>query len=193
VADVERESTSLRGLDIDVESIRSLFDEELARARHDLSGAWGREREDVRTSALAWAARFAPEALSPRLRTDLERLVRDLRTRKRFRADFWDRCLPLDVALFYMTNDPNWVEVPRLHVDHHNSQFRVRVLESLALVADRLDFNDSDLLARTEHNIAINQMFSEWCVILLAAARGSVERKSEVFRNWQAKWCIHQV
>ena len=185
---MECEPSSPRRFGIDIDRVRSLFDEELARARHDLSGAWGREREDARTSALAWVARFAPEALSPRFRTDLERLVRELRARESFRTDLWVRCLPLDVALFCLTDDPKWLEVPRLNVDHWTSGLRPWELESLALVADRVAFDDPELQARTEHNIEINQMFCDWCVILLAVARGSAERKREKFRRWQARY-----
>jgi|GEM_PF-3073633 len=182
------ETASPMGFEIDIGRLRSLFDEALTQLRRDLVGPWNGEREDIRASALAWATRFVPEGLSPRFRVDLERLVGELRVRSRFRVDFWDRCLPLDVALFSLTNDRKWLEVALCNVDHHNSGLRLWVLECLALVADLVDFEASELLARTERNVEINQMFCDWNVVLLAAAHGSADRKRELFNSWRAKF-----
>lgn len=171
------------------------IDEELVDllVRHELRDLWAEYEEpcfslsqQLRTFAIEWLAVFVPWRVSSETAALIEGTVEVIRARKEYMWSDWHRSLPLDLALFALTNEHYWLEPARANVDHHNSTLRLAALESLALVADSLDFRDDELQGRVKRGLRAGYFYSELGLLILAAAQGPLEEKRELFRTWQA-------
>jgi hypothetical protein len=160
--------------------------------RQELSDFWAEYEEprfsvpqQLRTFAIEWLAVFVPARLSPVTAALIEGTVEAIRSREDYRWSGWHRALPLDVALFALTGESDWLDVARANVDHHNASLRQAVLDSLCLVADRLEFLDEQLRERVESNLRAHHLGAELGVLLLAATRGPLDQKRGLFSAWR--------
>lgn len=144
--------------------------------------------QEMRAFFIAWVTVFFPEVISKDFTEKLKTFIEDHRTDSNFQTNGWLRLLPLDVALFAITENTDCLDVCIANIDHHRSVFRDYVMESLSLVADRLSFNDPELQYRTKSNIKKRQSIDYEELILLIATKGSKDEKLHLVQEWQEEF-----
>lgn len=146
------------------------------------------EEQELRGVFIAWLAAFVPEVISKVSANELENVASGFRSRGDYRTSGWYRSLPLEIALFALTDDYWWLKLGVWNIDHGTSSLRELVVYSLALVADRLDFHDSELHKRIAYNLEVQHFYCDECIIILAVANGSTEAKRALFKDWHARF-----
>jgi len=152
--------------------------------------------QEMRAFFIAWIAVFFPEVISKDFTEILTKRITDYRSDSDFNTKGWIRLIPLDVALFAITDNSDWLDVCITNIDHHSSVNRELVLESLSLIANKLSFHDRELLRRTENNLRNQHGLCDWGVILLVAAKGNSDEKLRLVRQWrdefgEESWAYH--
>ena len=142
------------------------------------------EMQNLRGFLTAWFCTLLPEVVTPAFRSALVQQVQQVRTSDSFRAEGWWKNLLMDMAAFGLTNDPYYLEVHRLNLDHHNQELRTFLLLSFALAAPRLSFEDNELRTRVAYNLSISHCFCEWHAVFLLATKGDTARKREELDRW---------
>lgn len=169
---------------LDLNRFRRLLEEEFNRFRHDFEIRPITEAQDLRALLIAWVAVFLPEAVTDDLINKVKDFLTNIRERKDFLYEGWYSVIDLDIALFAATNQSSWLYNHRYNFDHHNSTIREFLTRSLALVADRISFDDEELLNRTARNLSYRHSYSEYCLIILAVSKGDVNNKVKQFTQW---------
>ena len=141
------------------------------------------EIQDLRAFSVLWAAVFVPEAISPLFQRSLTRSAQQYRERADYGNFCWFRVLPLEAALYALTGDEWWLSNVRANLDHQNSSLRTTTIESLALLADRVEF-DAETLRRIARNLEMRHFFCEWPVILFAVSKESSKHKRRQLEQW---------
>ena len=95
------------------------------------------ESQDLRALSIAWIAVFLEEAVPPSFLETLMEVVLRLRARADFSHRGWHCLAPMDVALFALTGDRDWLFYVATNLDHHSSVLRRFVVNSFALIANR--------------------------------------------------------
>lgn len=142
------------------------------------------ERQELQAFFICWIAVFLPEALKKTFVVSLRSTVNDLRDRKSWGTSIWYRLLPLEIALYAATGRNQWLDTHRFNFDHHNRSLRNLVIESLAYVADRLQFDDPELQERAASNLRSWHLGCEDAAFLLLAARGEPVKKRQAIEGW---------
>jgi hypothetical protein len=151
--------------------------------RRDFESTPTSEIQDLRALSILWTAVFIPECISLRLRRSLAKTVRQYRERADYGHACWHRILPVEAALYAITRTESWLSAILANLDHHKSSLRTFTVESLALIADRLEF-DAETLQRIGRNLDVRHFFCEWPVILFAVSKGSAECKRLQIELW---------
>jgi len=181
-----RDEWLFRGRDVDFSRVGRVLEEELRSFAAHI-GKWPvTEAQDLPALLIAWVATFMPEAVPGSFTRRLEEIVLEARRREDFSWRVWWVMLPLDVALFALTGVHQWLDICRLNLDNISIDLHPYLLESLALIVDRLDFGDEELQTRTTRNLKKPQLNSEWCAVMLLMARGDPEEKLRRLRDWLA-------
>lgn len=171
---------------IDADLVQVLIRDELAGLWSDYERPGFSVAQQLRTFALEWLAVFLPQRIGPSGAALIEATAQAIRARDDYRWSGWHRALPLDLALFALTDEQDWLVEARANVDHDNATLREAAMNSLALVADRLEFRDPELQWRVERNLRDHHLCSELGILLLAAAHGEIEEKRDLFSDWLA-------
>jgi hypothetical protein len=150
------------------------------------------ESQDLRAFFIQWFAVFAPELFGHDFRQEMGNFIHDIRMRDDFRYKGWYEILPLDTALYALQGDIDWIRMARFNFDHHKSDLRSFVLESLLLIVDKLEFQDTELLSRTALNLGSRQFGCEECVIFLAMTQGSPEAKRNQIGQWLDRFNLNE-
>lgn len=169
---------------IDETRLQQLFAEEFQAFQGGFNDVSFAEAQELRAFLISWIAVFLPEVVPQARREEIRTSVQGLRLRQDFHTFVWYRSLPLDIALFSFTEDYSWLDMHLANIDHHNSELRKLVLDFLSLVAHRLSIHHPELQMRVSHNLEAGHAWSEWCVILLMAARGTPQAKRELLQTW---------
>jgi hypothetical protein len=140
--------------------------------------------QQLRTFAIEWLATLLPWRISAQTAALIEGTSEALRGREDFDRSGWHRVLPLDVGLFAITGGESYLYEATLNIDHHNSTLRKAVLDSLALVADQLEFENEELRSRVESNLSKHHLCAELGVLIVAASRGGIDQKRALFSDW---------
>jgi|DewCreStandDraft_4_1066084.scaffolds.fasta_scaffold47282_4 hypothetical protein len=147
------------------------------------------EHQDLRAFFIAWLGVFLPELYDDSLVSELEKWTDNIHRRDDYKYYGWYAVLPIEIALFVLSdNDDYWLRSHYNNIDHGKSSLRLFVLKSLALVADRIDFRNYELLARIEHNLAVRHNWSDYAVVIAATAKGISEEKKNIFQNWLERY-----
>jgi hypothetical protein len=141
------------------------------------------EIQDLRTFSILWAAVFMPECISREFQRSVAMTVLQYRDRADYGNTRWYRMLPIEAALYALSGAEAWLSTIRTNLDHHKSSLRMMTIESLAPIADRLEF-DGEMLRRIAHNLDVRHFFCEWPVILFAVSRGTKAYKRQKIEQW---------
>lgn len=147
----------------------------------------------LRGLLIAWMAVFIPEAFPEQLWRRLMIFRRRCYQTADFRFELGHRILPLDVAAFAMYGDINQLQTHRLNYDHHNASIRFWIRMTLALVANRLPFPDSELVARSTTNLEVFHAGGEEGAILALLGPGEVQAKQRTLKEWIQTSARHRV
>jgi hypothetical protein len=184
-----RRYLSFEGRTLDLGILWTLLWEELGDWRRDVVQTPIPEEQDLRCFFVEWVAAFLPEAVSTELINELQEAAEVCRSAPDYSTSGWYRALPIDVAIFLLTGEEDWLRTARLNVDHHNSSLRYFVMESLALAAHRLTF-DPEMTARVLHNLEVRHFRCEDLVILFAACNHHQDYKLQKISEWLGA-CSH--
>ncbi|HXE63960.1 MAG TPA: hypothetical protein VN519_10500 [Bryobacteraceae bacterium] len=141
------------------------------------------EIQDLRSFSVLWIALFSPEAVSARFQSTMTKAALQWRERPDFGHFVWFRVLPVEAGLYAITGDEFWISTILHNIDHHKSSLRTMTIETLALIADRLEFG-ADAIRRIERNIEVRHFFWEWPVILLAISKAPGGQKKIQLSKW---------
>jgi hypothetical protein len=133
---------------------------------------------------------FFEEAVTSSFVESLTALVLRLRSLEDFSYRGWIRLLPLDVALFALTGNRDWLCYVASNLDHHASGLRDFVIKSFALVANRVTF-DSRMLERTAHNLQVRHGGCEDLVILYATSDLNSSEKRQQISKWLSQFSLN--
>ena len=142
------------------------------------------EVQDLRAALIAWFAVFLPEAVPATFVQKLQEFVVEVRSHPDFTTRGWYRTLFLDVALFALQNDMEYLDICRRNFAHGTRALRIAVMEALAFVADRLSFSDQLLREGAERNLDTVHCSCEWSTALYMTARASAAEKRAWLKNW---------
>lgn len=173
--------------DLDMNRVHALLVSELAAFRQEFDSEFS-ERQEQRGSLILWFAAFLPEAFAPAFIEILRDAVFVRRSHPGYRGHNWYRVLKLEVALFALTGDYQYLETAIPNINHGKSSVRDLVLLSLAMIADRLEASNYALQIRIASNLEAQNMYSDEAVVLFAVTKGSSEEKLKVLREWLAKY-----
>jgi hypothetical protein len=187
---VKRDVSIVTNAKIDPDRFQRLLWRELGEFEENFGQDPVTEGQDLRALSIAWAAVFLPEALSPSFVQRLASLVLELRSRDDFRNYGWYCLPPLDVALFALTDNREWLSYVVSDLDHHKRELRAFVINSFALVANRVNF-EGELLDRIAHNLEVVHMGCEEPVILFAVSNQKAADKTEQISKWLAKYSLN--
>jgi len=112
------------------------------------------------------------------------------RSRQDFSYRGWHYLSPLDVALFSLTGDREWLCYVASNLDHHKSGLRNLVVRSFAFVANRVTF-DRDMLNRTAHNLQVRHMGCEDLVVLFAISDFDGSEKKAQISKWLSLYSLN--
>ena len=177
---------------IALDRFERIVEEDLILFRRNYGKDSIEEEQDLRALLISWVAFFLPEAIPKRLSIEIEATVREFRSRKDFPHYGWYALLPFDIALFAITGQNQWLDIHLANLDHHKQPLRTFLLNSLALVAPRLNFGDREILKRTQNNFKAVHFHCEWCAILLAISLGDPNKKRETFKRWAASFRLNE-
>lgn len=195
---MNRNNTLFSTFEIDYSRVENLLYEELNLfvAGYDIQPIPA--VQEMRAFFIAWMAVFFSEVISENFVEILTKRITNYRSDPDFETRGWMRLLPLDVALYAITGNINWLRLCIANIDHHTYSLRGIVLESLSLVANKLSFYDTELQIRTENNIRNQHHLCDWGVILLLATNGSREEKIRLLKKWhkefgEKSWAYHVI
>ncbi len=170
--------------ELDLRRIGKLAALHLDRFRSLTGSDSGLEELDASASFVAWVAYVVPGAVGKHLRQALDDTRLHSRRCSDFRTNGWHKMLPLDTALFAITNDPSYLDLVLANLSHRKYFFRRHVANVLALVAPQLVF-DPELFDRAmRENVDQGHPLHE-TALLSAVAWGSAEEK----QRWLGGWC----
>lgn len=142
-----------------------------------------KEVQDLRAFSILWAAIFFPEAFSQQLRRSLSTGCQHYRDRADYGTHCWYSAMPLEAALFALSGERCWLSTVLNNLDHPKQSSRQIAIESLAPVANLLEF-DGKTLARIGRNLEYRHFGCEEPVILFALSVGTGEEKREKIQRW---------
>ena len=173
---------------LDLNAVGQILNEELAGFKRHIYGWPISEESDLRAFFIAWVAIFLPEAVTKPFLNQLKTFVQIVEESPDYSTSHWSKILPLQVGLYALTNDFQWLNNCRGNIDHGKQSLRKFTTETLALVANRISFHDSELIDRIERNIEIRHFFWEWGVVILIVADGDSRAKIELLQKWLKKY-----
>jgi hypothetical protein len=148
------------------------------------------ENQDLRALSIAWIAVFLKEAVPPSFVETLMALVLRFRARADFSNFGWYRVSPLDIALFASTGDRAWLCDVASNLDHHKRSLRRFVVNSFALVANRVTF-DREMLDRTAHNLQVRHSGCEELAVLFATSDLTNAEKKKQISQWLSQFRLN--
>jgi hypothetical protein len=148
------------------------------------------EVQDLRGLSIAWIAVFFQEAVPSSFLDSLMELVLRLRSHEDFSHHGWFRLIPLDVALFALTGNRDWLCYVASNLGHGTSGHRDFVIRSFALVANRLTF-DRLMLDRTAYNLQVRHGGCEDLVILYAVSDQKGSEKKQQIAKWLSQFTLN--
>jgi hypothetical protein len=172
---------------IDWGRLEAVLTEALVDFRAGVDARTVSRRQELRSLMILWFASFLPEAFTSRFEKSLRAAVVDLRARSDYPTNVWYQVVPLEAALFAVTDERTWVLSAVANLNHHDSSLRSFVNEGLAFVVDRLSFQDAELRSRVEQNIRFHQGGCEDTFLMLLSARGEPTEKREVVEAWKGR------
>ncbi len=172
---------------LDIVRVGRLLEEELNAFRRDLTIHPVDVIQDYRAAMIAWTAVFLPEAVSVVFTEKLIDIANDMRHRPDFGTWGWYRTTLLDVTLFALTDDPMWLDICKRHYSQQIQQLRTPVMNALAFVVHRLDFDDEELREYAEQNLNWCHFRCEWSAALVLTAPGDAASKREWLTEWLAR------
>ena len=169
---------------LDIDRVERLLEEELNAFIRDLPVHPIPQEQDRRAFFIIWFAVFLPEVVPTEFTKRLLEVAIALRQRTDFRTWGWYRSTHLDVALFALTGDTTWLQICKRNYSHQSKALRTQVLEALAFVVDKLEFEDETLLEQAEHNLNCCHFHCEWSAALILVASGEAVTKRAWLTNW---------
>lgn len=133
--------------------------------------------QEDRAMAIALISRFIPEALNPVFLARMIRLLDRARQLDSWTGSLWFQCLPIQAAVFSLTNLPEHARTLVQNLDHGNSSLRLWVMEVLALIVPELSLDDPELERRAVSNFESMHFHCEHGALLVLVARGDADRK----------------
>ena len=172
---------------LDIVRMGRLLEEELNAFLRDLTIHPVESIQDYRMAMIAWTAVFSPEAVSAALTEKLIDVANDVRHRRDFNTWGWYRITLLDVTLFALTDDSMWLDMCKCHYSHQIQQLRTPVMDALAFVVHKLDYDDEELRASAEQNLNWCHFRCEWSAALVVVAPGNAWIKREWLTEWLSR------
>lgn len=164
--------------------IVALMREELRDFSNALSDFRLTREQELRGALLAWFCYFCPELIPEELRTLLLAVYYRLRQLKDFDYAGWYQALPIQMAMYGLTRDQDWLASHKQNFAYGGSALRLYVLESLALAAPELNIDDDLMYQRARRNLELHHGCCQWNVILFLSGRGPKSRKLSLLRQW---------
>ncbi|MCA9831549.1 MAG: hypothetical protein KC495_13840 [Dehalococcoidia bacterium] len=134
--------------------------------------------QERRGLALALLASTLPEAFSPDLRDHAIELARDILRRDDYATYGWYAGASILTTAFALTSDRCFADPIVANIDHHSSELRDLMDETVAFIASSLAFDD--LEPRVASSLEHHHLGAEMAVYLLMMSRDSEDRK----RSW---------
>ena len=170
---------------INRERLAKILRSEFERWVHNFGKRPMPEAQERRGLFIQWFSVFAPECFEPSLIEDIRSFAYETRQHHDFNLDKWYKALPIENSLFALGSDPYWVRTSRWNLNHHNSSLRSFVLESLLLVADKIQFDDAEWIASVTSNLEGRHMGAMDSVYFLCMVQGKAKAKKRQIRRWR--------
>jgi hypothetical protein len=177
---------------VTIDSVEALLNDELSALIRDFELTPIPHTQDLRGFLICWFAAFAPELVSEAFRYRLKCTVHECRSHDDFDNNAWFRITHLESALFALDDDTGWIDSPVANLNHDKASLRFFVHESLAFVADKLEFVNQSLRRAVEYNLKVVHGFCEHSVVLLCAASGQAADKRRLVAEWASRYRLNQ-
>lgn len=142
-------------------------------------------RQEIRAGAIAWIARFIPEAIPTDTGMVIAATTGRLHRYPDHRTHGWFRTLYLDAALFALSGEERYLTVVLSNIDHGSSSLREAVLGPLGLVADRLPSDHPELNRRIASSLTRGHMHNDSLLAVFLATGGSAGFKTRQLEAWR--------
>jgi hypothetical protein len=132
---------------------------------------------------IEWVACFLPLGLDRHFEDMLQKTVWGLKRRDDFRTHGWIRVLSMEAALYALTHDEDCLENVLGNLSHPSSQSRSHASAVLALVADRLPFDQGRFSTAMRENLERGHELID-VAALAAVTKGTASRKRRLLGGW---------
>lgn len=175
----------------DVDRLNAIFQAEISGYLRYLPADFISEKSARCGSLLGWFTVLAPEALSDNSKSKLYEACYKLRFRPGDVPLGWFQELPLKIAAYGLSRDPEHL---RSHVENLSiggSGWGWEIKDSLALVVHELDFEDYRLRSTVEAGLSHCGSCCEIHAAMILMAKGRKEAKIEVVNGWLNKYRLN--
>ena len=132
---------------------------------------------------IEWVACFLPLGLDRHFEDMLQKTVCGLKRRNDFHTHGWSRVLAIEAALYALTHDEDCLENVLGNLSHLNSQERRHASALLALVADRLPFDQDRFTTAVRENFERGHELID-VAALAAVTEGTASKKRQLLGGW---------
>ena len=166
--------------------------------RQELSDFWtnittlplSRDQE-LRGALIAWFCVFTPDLINDECRTLLHAFYEKARLDPDYDTSGWFKILPIELALYGITRDQNWLQRHKRNFAYGGAGLRCYVMESLSLVAPELSSEDQELLDRVEQNLSAVHGACEWGAAMMMVGKGQRKHKIQLLSEWGGKFRLN--
>lgn len=170
---------------LDTGRLNAVVVEELHAFESDFDVQPVPRHQEMRAGAIAWIARFIPEAIPTDTGMVIAATTGRLHRYPDHRTHGWFRTLYLDAALFALSGEERYLTDVLSNIDHGSSSLREAVIGPLGLVADRLPSDHPDLNRRIANSLTRGQMHNASLLAVFLATGGSAGFKTRQLEAWR--------
>ncbi len=169
---------------IDQEKLSRILKSEFELWAHNFDQRPIPQAQESRAFFIQWFAVFAPECFEQSLVKAISNFAYETKQHVDFKRKKWYELLPIEIALYALLSDSSWIDIARANLNHHNSELRRFVLESLLLVVEKLRFDDPYMLGPVSDNLRTWHMGSGETVLFLSMTQGDSKMKQIQIKRW---------